>query len=160
MKKKIATFLVSGLGLVTGQQYYNWSKCHSRTNELLCVKYVNNYDGDTITIEIPGQKAVFGHLMPVRVLGIDTPEIRGKSKCEHEAALKARELVTKLLSEAKRVDLFNVGRDKYFRILADVVVDEKYLKHSLLEANLAQEYDGGTKKTVDWCKSLLPPLTP
>ena len=50
---------------------------HTETT-LKCVRYVRNYDGDTITFDIDGLHSIVGKNISVRVLGIDTPEIRGK----------------------------------------------------------------------------------
>ena len=66
-------------------------------------------------------------------------------------AVEAREEVKSLLSKANRIDLVNIGRDKYFRILADVIADGVSIKLILLSKNLAYEYDGGTKAKTDWC---------
>ena len=55
-----------------------------------------------------------------------------------------------MLSQAGRIDLVDVGRGKYFRILADVVADGKDLSAILLEKGLAVRYKGGRKKR--WCE--------
>ena len=49
----------------------------------LNVKYIANYDGDSITFDIPNAPPIVGKNMVIRLLGIDTPELR-KSKCEQE----------------------------------------------------------------------------
>lgn len=119
-----------------------------------CVKVLKNYDGDTITVNIPNVPPLLGKNISVRVLGIDTPEVRTKNKCEKEAGRIAKNLVSATLKKAKVIELHDVQRDKYFRILADVKVDGRSLKEILLKNNLAYEYDGGTKKNPDWCKVL------
>ena len=40
--------------------------------------YVQNYDGDTVTFNLPGLHPIIGEKISIRVNGIDTPEIRGK----------------------------------------------------------------------------------
>ena len=40
--------------------------------------YVQNYDGDTVTFNLPGLHPIIGEKINIRVNGIDTPEIRGK----------------------------------------------------------------------------------
>lgn len=87
----------------------------------------------------------------MRVLGIDAPEIKGRDTCEKEAALKARDLASNLLKSAQRIDLVNIGRDKYFRVLADVTVDHRSLGKILINERLAVPYDGGHKDRVSWC---------
>lgn len=122
-----------------------------------CVKVLKNYDGDTLTVNIPNVPALIGKNISVRVSGIDTPEVKTKNRCEKEAGKIARNLVANTLKNAKTVELHNVQRDKYFRILADVMVDGRSLKEILLKNNLAYTYDGGTKKHPDWCKVLRQP---
>lgn len=121
------------------------------------MKVLKNYDGDTLTVNIPDVPALIGKNISVRVLGIDTPEIKTKDRCEKEAGRIARNLVASTLKNAQNVELHNIQRDKYFRILADVMVDGRSLKEILLKNNLAYSYDGGTKKHPDWCKVLRQP---
>lgn len=125
------------------------------------VKFLRSYDGDTFYVEIPDLKkydrgrklGIFWDEIGVRVLGIDTPEIRGASCAkEKELAQKAKELVESALSKAKHIRLRNLQKDKYFRLLADVLVDGKSLSEMLIKEDLAVLYDGGTK-TNPWCAS-------
>ncbi len=111
--------------------------------------YVSNYDGDTITVNIPSYPPIVGEKITVRINGIDCPELRTKSDKEKELARTAKKLVNSLLENAKVIELRNMQRDKYFRILADVYFDDKNLTEILLKNKLAVEYDGGTK-TKDW----------
>ena len=50
------------------------------------VKYVRNYDGDTITFNIRQAHPIIGDRINIRVNGIDTPEIRGKCSKEKNLA--------------------------------------------------------------------------
>ena len=86
--------------------------------------------------------------------GVDAAEIKTKDKCEKESALAARNFVMQQLKKAKRIDLTNVNRDKYFRILSDVIIDGKSLKELLLNKNLAYVYSGGRKTKLNWCRPL------
>lgn len=126
--------------------------CKHEDAAFRCVKYIKNYDADTITVDIPNVHPLIGRRISVRVRHIDTPEIKGKLPCEKEAARTAKKLIENLLKNAKRIDLENVDKDKYFRILADVVVDGKSLKNLLLKNNLAYAYEGGTKEKTNWCR--------
>ena len=107
------------------------------------------YDGDTCyitakTFPEPLQK------MSIRILGIDTPEIKGECKEEKDLALKGRELANELFKSAKTVRLENLDWDKYGgRVLADVYLDEELYSKKLIDAGLARFYDGGTKES--WC---------
>ena len=64
--------------------------CPHGSDRFNCVKFVKNYDGDTITVDIPNVHSFFGNNISVRVRGIDTPEVRGKSPCEKDWAQAAK----------------------------------------------------------------------
>ena len=113
--------------------------------------YVSNYDGDTITFNLPGLHPIIGEKISIRVNGIDTPEIRGKCEKEKYDAQQAKEMVADILKDAETIDLKNIERGKYFRIVADVFVDGESLADELIEAGMAVWYDGG-KKTHNWCE--------
>lgn len=119
------------------------------------VKVVSVYDGDTFKVNLPCKDDIFCKAISVRVNGIDTPEIKGKTSCEKQKAKEAQ-LLTKSILNKGPVILENCKRDKYFRILCDVSVlgsNQGYnLSEELLKANLAVEYYGETKADVDWCK--------
>ena len=113
--------------------------------------YVRNYDGDTITFNLPGLHPIIGDKISIRVNGIDTPEIKGKCEKEKYDAQQTKEMVADILKDAETIDLKNIERGKYFRIMADVFVDGESLADELIEAGMAVAYDGGTK-TKDWCE--------
>ncbi|CAK8712276.1 Endonuclease YncB, thermonuclease family [Candidatus Electrothrix gigas] len=116
------------------------------------VHFVKNYDGDTITVNIKDQHPLIGENIPVRVAGIDTPEIKGKCAQEKELAHEAKEVVYELFQHGRKVKLKNLRRGKYFRIIADVYVGRKNVANVLVKKGLAVRYDGGTKG-YDWCSS-------
>lgn len=106
------------------------------------VKYIRNYDGDTITFN-------YGK---VRVLGVDTGEMKSKRPCEAQHGRVAQVFVEKELKNARRITLTNHGkRDKFGRILANVEYDGKNLKEVLLTNNLAVPYVPKYRQKVDWC---------
>ncbi len=127
--------------------------CFHDDNNLRCVKYIKNYDGDTITFNISNVHPLLGKKINVRVLGIDTPELKTLNVCEKDKARSAKKLVNTLLKKANRIDLENIKRDKYFRILADIKFDGKSLKEILIKNNLAYGYFGKAKITQNWCSS-------
>ena len=57
--------------------------CVHDDSSFRCVKYVKNYDADTITFNVPNVHPLIGKKINIRVLGVDTPEIRTKNKCEN-----------------------------------------------------------------------------
>lgn len=114
------------------------------------VQYVKNYDGDTVTVNIPGVHPVLGKEIPVRIKGIDTPELRTNNKCEKRMAAKARDMVSFFLRSASVIDLKSVTRGKYFRLVADVYIDGASLGELLTVEGLAVPYKD--RKRVRWCR--------
>lgn len=125
--------------------------CQHDAKVFRCVRYLGNYDGDTLRFQIPGVHPLIGENVSVRVSGIDTPEIKGKGRCESDRAKEARDLVASLLRNAKQIELRNVDRDKYFRINAEVIADGTSVGQTLLKKRLAYAYGGGTKERINWC---------
>ena len=113
-------------------------------------KIISVYDGDTFRADIRGLPEIIGKNIAIRILGIDTPEIKGKCEEEKIIAIKARDFARKALFNAKTITLKNLKRDKYFRLLADVYFDDIDLADALLVNNLAVKYSG--KKKSSWCK--------
>ena len=113
-------------------------------------KVINVYDGDTFRVNIDSLPPIVGKNIPIRVNGVDTPEIRGKCQYEKNLALEARDFVRAKLSNAKEIKLTNLQRGKYFRVVANVLVDGVSLEQELLDNKLAYEYSGGKK--LSWCK--------
>ncbi len=128
--------------------------CDHTDNSFHCVEYVGNYDADTITFNIHSLHPFFGKNAQIRVEGIDTPELRTKNECEKKLSYKARNFVAEQLETARTIDLVNASRGKYFRIVANVKVNGRYLGRMLLRNGYAVPYDGGTKQKVDWCAML------
>lgn len=107
------------------------------------------YDGDTFTVTIDDWPALIGKSISVRINGIDTPEMRGKCQREIELAREAKKATVAMIREAKTIELRNLRRDKYFRILADAYADDKSIGEMLIKSGLAVHYSGGKK--IDWC---------
>ena len=111
------------------------------------------YDGDTFTAEADVWP---GHTIEtrVRISGVDTPEVGGRSKCDREqqAGVRARTRLSELLN-AGDVLLKEVRNDKYAgRVLARVVAGGLDVANVLLAEGLAREYHGG--KRFEWCSAL------
>ena len=113
--------------------------------------YVHNYDGDTISFNLPNFHPIIGKKISIRVNGINTPELKGKCEKEKYDAKQAKEMVTDILKDAGQIVLKNMKRGKYFRIAADVIVDGENLGDMLVEAGMAVRYDG-RKKIHKWCE--------
>jgi len=113
------------------------------------VKTINSvYDGDTFRCDVEGWPPILGVNIGIRVNGIDTPEMRDKRPHVKAHAIKARDHVRQRLREATVIELRNIKRGKYFRVVADVFVDGVNLGQELISLGLAYEYHGGKKQ--DW----------
>ena len=125
-------------------------KKHAPIDYMAKAIYISNYDGDTVRVDIPGLHPLIGKNINIRIRGIDTPEIRGKCYKETVKAKKAKKRVRKLLTNAENIILEQMGRGKYFRIVAKIVADGINIGETLIQENLAVPYYGG-KKTAKWC---------
>ena len=113
-------------------------------------KVISVYDGDTFRVNIDSLPPIVGKNIPVRLEGVDTPEINGKCQYEKDLALEARDFVRSKLSNAVEILLNDLQRGKYFRIVAKVYIDGVSLEEELLQNGLAYQYNGGKKS--NWCK--------
>lgn len=111
------------------------------------VEVVSVYDGDTFTINLNCTLKVMCEKVSVRVRGVDTPEIKGKTEREKALAQQAKAFTQNFLKQ-KPILLNNCGRDKYFRLLCNVSNKTgKDLGEELIQAGLGYSYQGGTKST-------------
>ena len=116
---------------------------------------VRVYDGDTFFVSIPSVPAVFGENIGVRIRHIDAPEMRSHCSTDaakdHERQLadQAKLQLAATLQGASTIELRNTGRDKYFRLLADVYVDGSSVADQLKADGLAVSYEGEAR--AGWC---------
>lgn len=111
------------------------------------IKYV--HDGDTIMTIIPGLPPELQNVS-IRILGVDTPEIKGQCEYERQKAQEAKGFVNSLVGDARTMTVTNMQWDKYGgRIDGTVVVNGKNIAEELIKANLARPYHGEAKKP--WC---------
>ena len=109
------------------------------------VSVASVYDGDTFKINLNCSLAVYCEKVPVRVRGVDTAEIKGKTAREKKLAQQAKEFTKNFLAQ-EPVNLSNCGRDKYFRLLCDVTNGQgQDLARELIKRDLGYSYQGGTK---------------
>jgi len=109
-------------------------------------RIISVYDGDTFKVDIDEWPDIIGSAISVRIYGIDTPELKDKRPQIKKLARKARTVTKYYLTHARRVELRNIRRGKYFRIVAEVYVDGKNLAQILIEQGLAKPYYGGKKE--------------
>ena len=117
---------------------------------VIVTKVISVYDGDTFRVNIDSLSPIVGKNIPVRLEGVDTPEINGKCQYENDLAILARDFVRDKLFNAKEIKLNEIQRGKYFRVVAKVFIDGVSLEKELLENDLAYRYNGGKKSS--WCK--------
>ena len=105
-------------------------------------------DGDTIN----GTVAIWPNLkvkISVRVLGVDTPEMRGKCKAEKRLAREAKAFVVAFLA-GKQPFLTNIQLGSFAgRVVGTVTVDGVDIADALVGAGLGRPYFGGHRE--GWC---------
>ena len=132
-----------------------YDNLHPFVPEITSGKIVRVYDGDTVTIAT--RISVDGNEIPkifrfnVRLLGIDTPEMRTRNQAEKALAIKACDALNAYIMN-KTVTLQSVSYDKYGRILADILTkDGVNISDWMISNGYAVKYDGGTKhRPTEW----------
>lgn len=109
------------------------------------------YDARTFRVNIKDFPDILGDNILIRVNQIDTPDINSTCKQEKGLARQAKEYAVVSLRTAKKIELRNIKRGKYFRIIADVYINEKSLADNLVKHNLAVAQNSDTK-LKDWCE--------
>ena len=140
--KKLIIFCICFLGVFSVQAAQEYGTA-------IVSKVISVYDGDTFRVNIDSLPPIVGKNIPIRLNGVDTPEIQGKCKYEKDLAIEARDFVRNKLADAKEIRLTKLQRGKYFRVVADVMIDGVSLEQELLENKLAYKYTGGKKSS--WC---------
>jgi micrococcal nuclease len=96
------------------------------------------YDGDTITVTLALGFGIELKKQKIRLLGIDTPEIRGG---EREEGLKSKARLVELI-EGKEITLVT-HKDKtgkYGRWLGTIYVNETNINEQLIQEGFARPY--------------------
>lgn len=109
-------------------------------------------DGDTVDLDIDLGFKVYLHDVRCRLIGVDTPETRGKKKCK--AGLEAKEIVTQeLLNQKIRIrsykdDTVDVDSDSFGRWLVRVyLTDGTDYNQSLIDRGFAVPFMTDKDKT-------------
>jgi len=96
------------------------------------------YDGDTITVDIDLGFDIVLHKQKIRLLRIDTPEVRGP---EREEGLKSRDaLRNRIASKWIKLKTHLDKKGKYGRWLGEVWLEEECINDWLLTEGYAVEY--------------------
>lgn len=103
------------------------------------------YDGDTIRCIFKFHDIYVKY--SCRLMGLDTPEMKGGSESEHNFAVHIRDWLRELILN-KIVKLELLSSDKYGRLLVNVFYEGKNINKLIIEKGYAKEYDGGSKSTL------------
>ena len=110
-------------------------------------------DGDTVAFEANFLPNPLKQELSIRVYGVDTPEKSWRGKCDSEKALgeKASKFTAKMIAKGNVIKVAIYKWDKFGgRVLGDIIVDGKSLRHALIANGYAREYYGDKKES--WCK--------
>ncbi len=86
-------FQVSRILILLASFVFVGSACAKETyGDLTVSRFVRVYDGDTFYVDVEGLHPIIGKEIPIRIKGVDTPEIKHRAKCdkEHERGMRAR----------------------------------------------------------------------
>lgn len=109
---------------------------------LFIVAVLSVHDGDTLTVNLPCDVQAVCDKVPVRISGIDTPEINDARPEMKLLAQKAKSRLIDLTSSAHKVEMRIEGRDKYFRLDAHIYSDGESVAKTLVAEGLARPYFG------------------
>ena len=133
------------ISLLTISLLFMFTGAYAGDSGIITVKkVVSVYDGDTFRAILPNEPKD----LPIRVRGVDTPEIRGQCSYEKDAALRARDFTKSLLRNAKVIQLSDVGEDKHHRVLATVTIDGVDLANTLINEGFGRQWKGHRES---WC---------
>jgi len=112
------------------------------------VDVVRTIDGDTFLARVH-QRDGRDLVARVRLRGIDAPEMKASCQDELDKAEAASDALRNLLGQGG-VTIFNLGQDKYGRVLADVATKRTAnVSAALLAGGYARSYNGGHRD--GWC---------
>jgi len=112
-------------------------------------KVISVYDGDTLRVNIDSFPDIVGKNIRIRIKGIDAPEIKGKCQKEIDLAIMARDYLRNAINKSNLIELRNIERGKYFRIVGELYIDGENISNNLIKRKLAYHYNGGKKRS--WC---------
>lgn len=116
-------------------------------------KILRIVDGDTFVISAPFIPKPLKQQIPLRLAGIDTPNVKRWANCDKEAELgeRAKAYVETLWKNSKTQKIKFLSMDKYNRILGEVYLDNKNVSDLLIENGYGRKYTGEKKQS--WCHS-------
>ncbi|MCP3404241.1 thermonuclease family protein [Bradyrhizobium sp. CCGB01] len=112
------------------------------------VDVIRTVDGDTFLARVhqPNGRDLVAR---VRLRGIDAPEMKASCQAELDKAEAASDALRALLGQGG-VTIYNLGQDKYGRVLADVATKRTAnVSAALLAGGHVRSYNGGHRD--GWC---------
>lgn len=108
------------------------------------------FDGDTFAAKVLLEDDI-KITVRVRLINVDTPEMKGECDAETEMAIAAKDRLAEMIPVGSVVELSSVKDDKYLgRIDAYVKTkDGTDVGEVLIKENLGRRYSGGKRQS--WC---------
>ncbi|MBR0791268.1 thermonuclease family protein [Bradyrhizobium manausense] len=114
----------------------------------LPIDVVRTIDGDTFLARVH-QRDGRDLVARIRLRGIDAPEMKASCRNELDRAEAATEALRNLLGQGG-VTIYNLGSEKYGRVLADVATRRTTnVSAAMLAGGYARSYNGGHRD--GWC---------
>jgi len=109
-------------------------------------KIVSVYDGDTLTVDIDLGFDIVMKNQKIRIVNINTPEIRTRNLLEKAAGEFVQYYVSVMLPKNKEVILISKDfKGKFGRILGDIEIKDGLLSEHLIAKKMAVKYQGDKK---------------
>ena len=96
------------------------------------------YDGDTITVDFDLGFGILIRKQKIRLLGINTPEVRGPEK--PQGIISRNALRQRILGKVVTVKTSKDKKGKYGRWLGEVFMEEENINQWLITEGYAKEY--------------------
>jgi|TARA_E500000318_G_scaffold68437_1_gene63214 micrococcal nuclease len=96
------------------------------------------YDGDTITVDFDLGFGILIRKQKIRLLGINTPEVRGPEK--PQGIISRDALRQRILGKVVTIKTSKDKKGKYGRWLGEVFVEEENINQWLITEGYAKEY--------------------
>jgi len=116
-------YLLLLIGLLCCGSFANGDDRVEKYPDVAVSRFQRAIDGDTFVCDIDEHSAIAGKTISIRLRGVNTPELKDKDPEIRKQAYLEKDRLESLLVSAKVIQLKNLGRDKYFRIDADVYID-------------------------------------
>ena len=101
-------------------------------------KVIKVYDGDTVTVDIELGFNIVLHKQKIRLIGINTPEVRGPEK--KEGIISRDALRKRILNKKVILKTYKDKKGKYGRWLGEIWIDDESINDWLLTEGYAVEY--------------------